>query len=70
MRASGYGVARAGKKTAGEVLSALARNALTGRREAAGVRRPRAVCGFRPFPRRGSIVTNALVDSLRDGDVY
>jgi len=26
--------------------------------------------GFRPFPKRGSIVTNELIDSLREDDAY
>jgi hypothetical protein len=31
---------------------------------------PKAVFGFRPFPKRGGIVTNELIDQLRDDDAY
>ena len=33
-------------------------------------REPRAVYGFRPFAPRGAIVTNELIDSLREDDAY
>jgi hypothetical protein len=62
--------ARREKKTAGEVMSELARSALTAppaslsRRQAL----PKARSGFRPFPRRGGIVTNDLIDRLREDD--
>jgi len=56
------------KKPTGEVISELARSALTAAPEAARGASPRAVHGFRPFPRRGAIVTNALIDQLRDED--
>ncbi len=62
--------ARREKKTAGEVISELARSALTSPRESAGSRPPKAVHGFRPFPKRGAIVTNDLIDRLRDDDAY
>ncbi|HYL04264.1 MAG TPA: hypothetical protein VEU54_12695 [Steroidobacteraceae bacterium] len=65
--------ARREKKTIGEVISELARRALTALPAAleAGspaVREPRAVHGFRPFARRGGIVTNELIENLRDED--
>jgi hypothetical protein len=63
-------IARREKRTAGQVISALARSALAAPRAPAAVREPRAVYGFRPFPPRGGIVTNELIDSLRDDDVY
>ncbi len=28
---------------------------------------PKAVYGLRPFPKRGGIVTNELIDKLREG---
>lgn len=61
-------LARREGKTAGEVISALARQALTSpRTESAGeVREPPARYGFRPLPAGGSLVTNELVDKLRD----
>ena len=50
--------ARREKKTAGEVISDLARRALTAPHgslaaDAGSVREPKAVYGLRPFPRRG-----------------
>jgi hypothetical protein len=63
-------IARREKRTAGQVISALARSALTAPRATTAAREPRAVYGFRPFPPRGGIVTNELIDSLREDDVY
>lgn len=63
-------IARREKKRAGQVISALARSALTAPRATAAVREPRAVYGFRPFPPRGGIVTNERIASLREDDVY
>jgi hypothetical protein len=61
-------LARREHKTAGQVISELARRALTqpatGRRE--GEREE--VFGFVPFPHRGGIVTNELIDRLREED--
>jgi hypothetical protein len=48
----------------------LARSALTSPRGAQAAREPRATYGFRPFPARGGIVTNELIDSLREDDAY
>ncbi len=63
--------ARRESKTAGQVISELARSALTGRPQDAAPRRPqKARFGFRPFPKRGGIVTNELIDGLREDDVY
>jgi len=60
--------ARREHRTAGEVLSELARQALTG-----GARPTRAratgVHGFHPLPHRGRPVTNTLIDQLREDDV-
>ncbi len=61
-------LARRQKKTAGAVISELARRALTAAPAAA--REPKASHGFRPFPRRGGIVTNETIDALRDEDAY
>jgi hypothetical protein len=49
--------ARRDKKTVGEVISELARSALS-------------LDGFRPFPKRGGIVSNGLIDKLREEDPY
>ncbi len=62
--------ARREKKTTGEVISELARCALTAPPEAPAARAPKALYGFRPFPKRGGIVNNELIDTLREDDVY
>lgn len=56
--------ARREKRTAGEVLSDLARQALTGEHRA-GRENGTDLHGFRPLPRRGPAVSNALIDRLR-----
>lgn len=59
--------ARREKRSAGAVLSDLARQALTGQhrdRDLGGTERH----GFRPLPRRGPTVSNALIDRLREDD--
>ncbi len=63
-------IARREKKTAGAVVSMLARSALTAPHGTSTTSEPRAVYGFRPFAARGSIVTNELIDSLREDDAY
>ena len=62
--------ARRENKTAGEVISELARKALTGIPEQRRTSEPRAHYGFKPFPKRGAIVTNDLIDKLREDDAY
>jgi hypothetical protein len=57
--------ARREKRTAGEVLSELARQALTGQHPETE-NRATEHHGFRPLPRRGSVVSNALIDQLRE----
>lgn len=57
--------ARREKRTAGEVLSDLAREALTGQHRQATDREP-SRHGFRPLPRRGAAISNALIDRLRE----
>ena len=56
-------------KTAGQVVSELLRQALTAPQPSAA-REPKAVHGFKPFARRGGIITNALIDQLRHDDAY
>ncbi len=58
--------ARHERRTAGEVLSDLARQALTGQVAPQPVTSGRH--GFHPFPRRGPVVTNELIDRLREED--
>jgi hypothetical protein len=62
--------ARREKKTIGEIISDLARTALTAPLVVPTVRAPKAVYGFRPFPQRGGVVTNELIDKLREDDSY
>jgi hypothetical protein len=51
----------------GEVISDLARRALTGASEPRDEDTSRGHAGpFRPFPSRGSVVSNELVDALRE----
>ena len=60
--------ARRERRTAGQVLSDLARQALTGQHRAfedLGQDRH----GFRPLPRRGTPVSNALIDRLREDEL-
>jgi len=61
-------LARRERKTAGAVISELTRKALTAPPQ--GAREPKAVHGFRPFPRRGGMVTNAQIDKLREEDAF
>ena len=57
------------KRTTGEVLSELARSALTALPQSRA-RAPKPIHGFRPFSKRGGIVTNELIDKLREDDAY
>ena len=58
--------ARREGRSAGEVLSDLARDALTGRhRELVS---GSELHGFEPFPSRGAAVSNALIDELQNED--
>jgi hypothetical protein len=61
--------ARRERRTTGEVISELARSALT-TPPATAARARKSLYGFRPFPKRGAIVTNELIDKLRDEDAY
>lgn len=64
-------LARREKKTAGEVISALARRGLTlGPSHESQAREPKAFYGVRPLPRRGGVVSNDLVNKLRDEGEY
>ena len=61
--------ARRENRTAGEVLSDLAREALTRRRDAEARGTRESFFGFEPVPRRGAVVSNDLVDRLRDEEL-
>jgi hypothetical protein len=60
-------LARRQRTTAGRVISELARTVLAAAPTAAR-KGPKALHGFRPFPRRGGIVTNEVIDRLREED--
>lgn len=62
--------ARRENKSAGQVISELARAGLTGVDASGGVAANEPRHGFRPFARRGGIVTNDLIDKLRGEDAY
>jgi hypothetical protein len=57
-------------KTAGAILSDLARRALTTSPEKTRKGRSRNVGGFAPFDSRGGVVTNELLNKLRESDAY
>ena len=53
----------------GTVISALARSGLT-KNAAKSLREPEAICGFRPFPKEGRTISNALINKLRLAGEY
>ncbi len=61
-------LARMQRVSAGRVISRLIREALSGHQQSvlASQPEPRSVGGFRPFPLRGTVVTNEIVNDLRD----
>lgn len=61
-------LARRERRTTGQVLSDLARRALTGSGIAHTAEEPASAHGFRPFPARGPLVTNDVIDRLRDSE--
>lgn len=60
--------ARRERRTMGEVVSDLLRQALTAPRAVAAARELKPVYGFKPFASRGGLITNELIDQLRDED--
>ena len=61
--------ARRQKRSVGDLLSELAREALTHQtREDPKTRKPKSVYGFDPLPHRGGAVSNELIDTLREED--
>lgn len=62
-------IARREKRTLGEILSRLLRQALTQPASVpAGVAEPPAQYGFRPLSARGKLVTNEAIDKLREDE--
>lgn len=62
-------LAKREKKTIGQMISDLARRGLTNE-PVLGTREPRAVYGFRPFAKEGRIVSNELINKLREDGEY
>jgi hypothetical protein len=60
--------ARQEKRSAGEILSDLAREALTHRYRVSAATEPEGFFGFEPLPSRGKAVSNELIDKLREDD--
>jgi hypothetical protein len=61
--------ARREHRSAGAVLSDLARQALTHQHQAGQSTETEEFHGFQPLPHRGEAVSNALIDRLREDDV-
>lgn len=61
--------ARRQRRSAGEVLSDLAREALTQRRRGSDVSEPETFYGFQPLPKRGAAISNEMIDKLREEDL-
>ena len=61
-------LARSQKRTNGQVISDLVRRALQAPVTSSSGETP--VLGFRPFPARGALVTNEVVDKLREEGEY
>ena len=61
-------LARRERKTAGQIISALARKGLASSEST--VREQKPVYGFRPFPKEGRIVSNDLINKLREDGEY
>ena len=57
--------AQAERRSAGAVLSDLARMA----RSASAPESSESFLGFRPLPKRGGVVTNELIDQLREEEL-
>ena len=63
-------LARRDKKTTGEIISELARGALTAPLQVRTTRGAKTLFGFRPFPKRGRVVTNERIEKLREDGAY
>lgn len=62
-------MARRQRQSAGQVISRLLREAMSGVSTAApSATGLRSVAGFQPFPSQGVLITNAQVDALRDSE--
>lgn len=61
--------ARRERRSAGEVLSELAREALTGSRRGEEIAEGASFYGFEVFPHRGPAISNTVIDKLREDDL-
>lgn len=65
--AAAKALAKRSRQTAGQVISELARRALT-LTPTPKASEPEARYGFRPFGARGAVVTDEAIDRLRDDE--
>ena len=61
-------LAKRQKRTASQVISDLVRQALHA--SSAATQAEESFLGFRPFPARGTVVTNEMVNQLREEGEY
>jgi hypothetical protein len=63
-------LAKAAGKTAGQIISELARKALTAPSASAmyRVEQPRAIYGIQPLPHRGGVVTSEMVRKFMEDE--
>lgn len=59
-------LARLQNVSAGQIVSRLVRQALAGQQSAVELAKQTGKTGFRPFPSRGTMVTDEHVNALRD----
>ena len=62
-------LARRESKSVGRAISELVRKTLADS-FGSSAPKPKSPHGFRPFPRRGGVVTNQVINRLRERDVY
>ena len=60
--------AHRGRSSIGAALSELARRGLIAPATGLAVGEPEAVYGFRPFPNRGGVVSNEMINKIREED--
>lgn len=59
-------LARRERKSAGKYASRLMREALQARTSKAAAKKPHGQYGFQPIPAGGDVVTNELIDEIRE----
>jgi hypothetical protein len=62
-------LAKRERRSVGEVLSDLARQALTGQHRPGQEASTESFHGFEPFPHRGPAVSNDLINQLREDEI-